>query len=76
MNAKLDTVYQNARLLPPPDLGTLVFRLLEDLSSNLPVTADEDLDVIADEREAEMDADPARAMTHEQMLAFIRSRRA
>lgn len=76
MTATLDNVYATARLLPQPDLGALVFRLLDDLSSQLPDADDVELDSIADQREAEMDADPAKVVTHEQMLAFIRSRRA
>jgi len=75
MTATIDQVYSSARSLALPDLGVLVSRLLGELSTSLPDTTDEDLNAIADAREAEMDRDPAATITHEDMLAFIQSRR-
>lgn len=75
MAATLDQVYSSARSLPRPDLGTLVFRLLSELSQPLADTSDAELEIIADSREAEMDNDPAATISHEDMLAFIQSRR-
>jgi hypothetical protein len=75
MTATLDQVYSTARSLPLTDLGTLVSRLLGELSEKLPNTSDAELTAIADAREAEMDRDPAATISHEDMLAFIQSRR-
>ena len=75
MTATLDQVYSTARSLPLTDLGTLVSRLLGELSEKLPSTSDAELTAIADAREAEMDRDPSATISHEDMLAFIQSRR-
>jgi hypothetical protein len=75
MTATIDQVYSSARSLALPDLGVLVTRLLGELSNALPNTTDDELTVIADAREAEMDRDPAATISHEDMLAFIQSRR-
>ncbi|MBL9132919.1 MAG: hypothetical protein JNG86_17050 [Verrucomicrobiaceae bacterium] len=75
MTATIDQVYSSARSLALPDLGVLVTRLLGELSAALPSTTDDELTAIADAREAEMDSDPAATITHEDMLAFIQSRR-
>jgi hypothetical protein len=75
MTATLDQVYSTARSLPLTDLGMLVSRLLGELSEKLPSTSDAELTAIADAREAEMDRDPAATISHEDMLAFIQSRR-
>ncbi len=75
MTATLDQVYSTARSLPLTDLGTLVSRLLRELSEKLPTTSDAELTAIADARETEMDRDPASTISHEDMLAFIQSRR-
>lgn len=75
MTATLDQVYSTARSLPLTDLGTLVSRLLGELSTGQPDTSDAELTAIADAREAEMDRDPAATLSHEDMLAFIQSRR-
>ena len=75
MTATLDQVYSTARSLPLTDLGTLVSRLLGELSEKIPSTSDAELTAIADAREAEMDRDPAATISHEDMLAFIQRRR-
>ncbi|MBE7496072.1 MAG: hypothetical protein HS117_14105 [Verrucomicrobiaceae bacterium] len=75
MTATIDQVYSSARSLALPDLGVLVTRLLGELSTALPSTTDDELTAIADAREAEMDRDPDATITHEDMLAFIQSRR-
>ena len=75
MTSTLDQVYSSARSLPRPDLGALVSRLLGELSQPLADTSDAELETIADTREAEMDHDPAATISHEDMLAFIQSRR-
>jgi hypothetical protein len=75
MTATLDQVYSTARSLPLTDLGMLVSRLLGELSEKLPSTSDAELTAIADAREAEMDRDPSATISHEDMLAFIQSRR-
>jgi hypothetical protein len=74
MTATLDQVYSTARSLPLTDLGTLVSRLLGELSEKLPKTSDAELEAIADSREAEMDHDPSVSISHEDMMAFIRRR--
>jgi hypothetical protein len=51
MTATIDQVYSSARSLALPDLGVLVCRLLEELSTSLPDTTDEDLSASADARE-------------------------
>ena len=75
MTATIDQVYSSARSLALPELGVLVTRLLGELSNALPNTTDTELEAIGDAREAEMDRDPAATMAHEDMLAFIQSRR-
>lgn len=75
MTATIDQVYSSARSLALPDLGVLVTRLLGELSTALPNTTDDELTAIADAREAEMDRDPAATISHDDMLAFIQSRR-
>jgi|GEM_PF-1334768 len=75
MPATIDQVYSSARSLALPDLGVLVTRLLGELSTTLPNTSDAELTALADAREAEMDRDPAATISHEDMLAFIQSRR-
>jgi hypothetical protein len=75
MTATIDQVYSSARSLALPDLGVLVTRLLGELSTALPSTTDDELTAIADAREAEMDRDPAATISHDDMLAFIQSRR-
>lgn len=75
MPATIDQVYSSARTLALPDLGVLVTRLLGELSTALPDTTDDELTAIADAREAEMDRDPAATISHDDMLAFIQSRR-
>ncbi|MBK8040123.1 MAG: hypothetical protein IPK22_23770 [Verrucomicrobiaceae bacterium] len=75
MTATIDQVYSSARSLALPDLGALVTRLLGELSTALPNTTDDELTSISDAREAEMDRDPDAMITHEDMQAFIQSRR-
>ncbi len=75
MTATLDQVYSSARSLPRPDLGALVSQLLGELSESLTDTSDTEIEAIADAREAEMESDPAATLSHEEMLAFIQSRR-
>ena len=75
MTATLDQVYSSARTLPMPELGTLISRLLGEISEPLPSSSDAELHAIADAREAEMDRDPSATISHEDMLAFIQSRR-
>ena len=75
MTATLDQVYSSARELPMPDLGTLISRLLGEISEALPSSNDAELSAIADAREAEMERDPSATISHEDMLAFIHSRR-
>ncbi len=75
MTATLDQVYSSARTLPRPDLGALLTRLLGELSEPLSSSSDDELHALADDREAEMDRDPSATISHEDMLAFIQSRR-
>ncbi len=75
MTATIDQVYSSARSLALPDLGVLVTRLLGELSTALPNTTDDELTALADAREAEMDSDPAATISHDDMLAYIQSRR-
>ena len=75
MPATLDQVYTSARSLPVPDLGILLTRLLGEISEPLPSSSDAEMHTIADAREAEMDRDPSTIISHEDMLAFIQSRR-
>ena len=75
MPVTLDNLYASARGLPVMDQGQLVSLLLADLSTGLVETQDAELEAMADEREAEMDKDPAATLSHEGMLHFINSRR-
>lgn len=75
MPVTLDTLYASARGLPVMDQGQLVSLLLADLSTGLVETQDEELEAMADEREAEMDTDPTATLSHEGMMHFINSRR-
>jgi hypothetical protein len=75
MIATFDEVYDSARTLPLSDLGSLINRLLGELSDSLPDCSDADLHAIADAREAEMESDVSATISHEQMLGFIQSRR-
>ncbi|MBB5037206.1 addiction module protein [Prosthecobacter dejongeii] len=75
MPVTLDTLYASACGLPVIDQGQLVSLLLADLSAGLVETQDEELEAMADEREAEMDTDPAATLSHEDLLHFINSRR-
>ncbi len=75
ITASLDQVYSSARELPMPDLGTLISRLLGEISEALPSSSDAELSAIADAREAEMERDPSATISHEDLLAFIHSRR-
>ncbi len=68
-------MYSSARELPMPDLGTLISRLLGKISEALPSSSDAELSAIADAREAEMERDPSATISHEDLLAFIHSRR-
>jgi len=68
-------VYSSARELPMPDFGTLISRLLGEISEALPSSSDAELSAIADAREAEMERDPSATISHEDLLAFIHSRR-
>ena len=75
MTVTLDQVFSSACSLPRPDLGALVSQLLGELSLPLKESSDAELEAIADAREAEMENDPAMTISHEDMLAFIESRR-
>ena len=75
MTATIEQVYSSARALALPDLGVLIGRLLGEISNAQPNTTDDELTAIADAREAEMDSDPAATISHDNMLAYIQSRR-
>jgi hypothetical protein len=75
MTATIEQVYSSARSLALPDLGVLIGRLLGEISNAQPNTTDDELTALADAREAEMDSDPAATISHDDMLAFIQSRR-
>jgi hypothetical protein len=75
MTATIEQVYSSARSLALPDLGVLIGRLLGEISNAQPNTTDDELTAIADAREAEMDSDPASTISHDDMVAFIQSRR-
>lgn len=74
MTATIDQVYSSARTLALPDLGVLVTRLLGELSAALPSTTDDELNAIADTREAEMAGDSAATITHDEMQTLIQGR--
>ena len=68
----MESLIATAETLPRAEKATLASHLLADGISS---ASDEEMDAIADEREREMDADPAATLSHDQMLAFIQSRR-
>lgn len=71
----MESLIATAETLPRAEKATLVSHLLAELAEGMGGVSDEEMDAAADEREREMDADPAATLSHEQMLAFIQSRR-
>ncbi len=64
-----------AQTLPRAEKAMLASHLLAELADGLTSMSDEEMDAIAEEREREMDADPTATIGHDEMLAFIQSRR-
>lgn len=60
--------------LEPQDRCRIASSLWESIRSLKPA-ADEDLDAVLDQREAELDADPAMEVNHETFLAHFSHRR-
>jgi Putative addiction module component len=75
MSTLMENLIATAHTLPRADKATLASHLLAELADGIASASDEQMDAIAAEREREMDADPAATLSHEQMLAFIQSRR-
>jgi Putative addiction module component len=75
MSTLMENLIATAHTLPRAEKATLASHLLAELADGIAGASDEEMDAIADEREREMDADPAGALSHDQMLAFIESRR-
>ena len=61
--------------MPRAEKAELASHLLSELADGLSSTSDDEMDAVAEEREREMDADPLKVIGHDQMLAFIQSRR-
>ena len=75
MSTLMESLIATAETLPRAEKATLASHLLAELADGISSASDEEMDAIADEREREMDADPAATLSHDQMLAFIQSRR-
>lgn len=75
MSNLMENLIATAHTLPRADKGTLAAHLLAELADGMTSASDAELDAIAEEREREMDADSAATLSHDEMLAFIHSRR-
>lgn len=74
MNATYESVLTTAMQLEPQDRCRIASSLWESIRSWKPA-ADEDLEAVLDQREAEMDADPSKEVSHETFLAHFSHRR-
>lgn len=74
MNATYESVLTTAMQLEPQDRCRIASSLWDSIRP-LKAAADEDLDAVLDQREAELDADPAIEVSHEAFLAHFSNRR-
>lgn len=74
MNATFESVLTSAMQLEPQDRCRIASSLWDSIRP-LKAAADKDLDAVLDQREAELDADPAMEVSHEALLGHFSNRR-
>ena len=75
MSTLMENLIATAHTLPRAEKATLASHLLAELADGIASVSDEEMDAVADEREREMDENPAATLSHDDMLVFIQSRR-
>lgn len=73
MNATYESVLITAMQLEPQERCRIASSLWDSIRP-LKAAAEEDLDTVLDQREAELDADPAKEVSHEAFLAHFSHR--
>lgn len=74
MNATFESVLTSAMQLEPQDRCRIASSLWDSIRP-LKAAADEDLDTVLDQREAELEDDPALEISHEAFLEHFSNRR-
>lgn len=74
MNATYESVLITAMQLEPQERCRIASSLWDSIRP-LKAAADEDLDAVLDQREAELETDPAMEISHEAFLGHFSNRR-
>lgn len=75
MNAAFDAITTAAMKLAPEDRSQLATWLWESAAGSIPTRSEAELETLLNQREAEIDRDPALEIGHEDLMAHFSNRR-
>lgn len=75
MTATYETIMDAALQLTPDDRCRIAATLWESVGEPSEDLAEDKLETILDQREAEMDADPSHEISHQDFMAYFSARR-
>jgi putative addiction module component (TIGR02574 family) len=75
MNAACESIITAAMKLAPEDRSQLATWLWESAAVPMPAPSEAELETLLNQREAEMDGDPAQEISHETLMAHFANRR-
>lgn len=75
MNTAFDAITTAAMKLGPEDRSQLATWLWESAVGSIPTRSETELETLLNQREAEMDSNPAQVISHEELMAHFANRR-